>query len=234
MKPHANYILMGLCLAALSGPLSGRAATIWTGPTTTFVNNAGSDPTQAVNQDRLTPNVWITRGSSQGIYNAKTETGFTHDLSPADTEWADGTIANYSSLPYMNWNAWAQSHPGGPVATVGVSAVVHLISDDIYLNVQFTSWGQRTGGFSWQRSTPASADMPPTVAITSPTNGASFTAPANVPITATANESDGSVTNVQFFDGATSLGNDTTSPYSVTASLAAGSHALTDRKSTRL
>ena len=60
MKPHANYILMGLCLAALSAPLSGRAATIWTGPTTTFTDVDGSDPTQAVNQDRLTPNVWIT------------------------------------------------------------------------------------------------------------------------------------------------------------------------------
>src|ERR1039458_7777787 len=227
MKPHANYILMGLCLAALSGPLSGRAATIWTGPTTTFVNNAGSDPTQAVNQDRLTPNVWITRGSSQGIYNAKTETGFTHTLSPADTEWADGTTATYSSLSYMDWNTWAQSHPGGPVVTVGVSAVVHLISDDIYLNVQFTSWGQRTGGFSWQRSTPAPADVPPTVTITSPTNGASFTAPAIVPITATVTDSDGSVTNVAFYDGATFLGATNHTPYSVTNTFAAGSHALT-------
>src|ERR1035441_9531902 len=227
MKPHANYILMGLCLAALSGPLSGRAATIWTGPSTTFVNNAGSDPTQAVNQDRLTPNVWITRGSSQGIYNAKTETGFTHTRGGADTEWADGTTATYSSLSYMDWNTWAQSHPGGPVATVGVSAVVHLISDDIYLNVQFTSWGQRTGGFSWQRSTPAPADVPPTVTITSPTNGASFTAPAIVPITATATDSDGSVTNVAFYDGATFLDATNNTPYSVTNTFAAGSHALT-------
>jgi glucose/arabinose dehydrogenase len=218
---------MGLCVAALSAPLSGRAATIWTGPTTTFTDVDGSDPTQPVNQDRLTPSIWITRGSSQGIYNAKTEAGFTHTLSPADTEWADGTTATYSSLSYMDWNTWAQSHPGGPVATVGVSAVVHLISDDIYLNVQFTSWGQRTGGFSWQRSTPAPTDAPPTVAITSPTNGASFTAPAIVPITATATDSDGSVTNVAFFDGVTPLGQTNNTPYSVTNTFAAGSHALT-------
>src|ERR1017187_4125629 len=98
MKPHANYILMGLCLAALSAPLSGRAATIWTGPTTNFADAAGSDPTQPANQDRLTPGVWITRGSEQGIYNAATETGFTHFSSPQDTEWANGTTANYSTL----------------------------------------------------------------------------------------------------------------------------------------
>ncbi len=69
--------------------------------------------------------------------------------------------------------------------------------------------------------------MPPTVAIVSPTNGASFTAPANVPITATANDSDGSVTNVAFFDGGTFLGGTNNTPYTVTASLATGSHALT-------
>ena len=104
MKPHANYILMGLCLAALSAPLSGRAATIWTGPTTTFVNNAGSDPTQAVNQDRLTADVWITRATTLGIYNAATESGFAHFFSPQNTAWSDGTLANYASLTYVDWD----------------------------------------------------------------------------------------------------------------------------------
>jgi glucose/arabinose dehydrogenase len=70
-------------------------------------------------------------------------------------------------------------------------------------------------------------NTPPTVAITSPTNGASFTSPANVPITASANDPDGSVTNVAFFEGATFLGGTNNTPYTVTASLAAGSHALT-------
>ena len=70
------------------------------------------------------------------------------------------------------------------------------------------------------------APYPPLSAIVT-LNGATFTTPAIVTIGASASDSDGSVTNVQFFDGATSLGNDTTSPYSVTANLAAGSHALT-------
>jgi glucose/arabinose dehydrogenase len=67
----------------------------------------------------------------------------------------------------------------------------------------------------------------PTVAITSPANGASFTAPATVPITASANDSDGSVTNVAFFDGGTLLGATNNPPYTFTASLATGGHALT-------
>src|SRR5580765_6947486 len=55
-------------------------------------------------------------------------------------------------------------------------------------------------------SVTASANQPPTASIISPTNGASFTAPAIVPISANAADPDGSVTNVAFFDGATLLG----------------------------
>ncbi len=54
----------------------------------------------------------------------------------------------------------------------------------------------------------------PTASITSPTNGASFTAPATVALNATATDSDGTVARVEFFSGSTKLGEDTSSPYS--------------------
>lgn len=66
-----------------------------------------------------------------------------------------------------------------------------------------------------------------TVNITSPTNGASFTAPAAVSVTATTTDVGGSVTNVSFFDGSTLLGQTNNTPYTVAATFAAGSHALT-------
>jgi hypothetical protein len=66
MKPQTNYIFMGLCLAASSGTLTARAATIWTGPTTTFVNNAGSDPTQAVPGSTATNHVVIPINPANG------------------------------------------------------------------------------------------------------------------------------------------------------------------------
>jgi glucose/arabinose dehydrogenase/plastocyanin len=72
-----------------------------------------------------------------------------------------------------------------------------------------------------------SGNTAPTVNITAPTNGASFTAPAIVPITASAGDTDGNVTNVSFFDGTTFLGGTNNTPYTVTANLAIGSHALT-------
>lgn len=57
------------------------------------------------------------------------------------------------------------------------------------------------------------SNVPPAVAITSPTNGDAFTAPASISLTATASDADGSVTNVEFFNGAIKLGEDTTGPY---------------------
>src|ERR1039458_2090155 len=208
-----------LLFAGLAPPVAREAATIWNGPPVSESN--------ATEPDKITANVWLTRGGSQGLFNAKTESFFTHFFSPADTKWADGTTANYASLSYTDWDTWSKNIHGGPPNTVGVNAVVHLITDDIYIDITFTSWGGVGGAYSYQRATPPGANVPPTVAITSPTNGDSFTSPANVSITATANDSDGSVTNVAFFDGVTFLGGTNNTPYTVTANLATGSHALT-------
>ena len=72
-----------------------------------------------------------------------------------------------------------------------------------------------------------SADVPPTVMISNPTNGSVFAAPATLNLMATASDSDGSVTNVQFFQGTTSLGSVANSPYSVTVrDLAAGNYTF--------
>jgi len=208
---------------------AGRAATVWNGPPITFTKASGADPNLPANQDRITPNVWITRGYSGGIYNAARETGFTHYLSPTNTEWANGTLANYASLNYTNWNSWVRGHPNpSPPSTVGVDAVVHLIAEDIYLSVRFTSWAAfgGGGGFSYVRST---APPPtPTVTLTNPTNGSVFAAPASFALTANASVSGGTVTNVEYFAGTTSLGRATVSPFNVTGSImAAGPYQLT-------
>jgi plastocyanin len=73
-------------------------------------------------------------------------------------------------------------------------------------------------------------NFPPTVGITSPSNFTRFTAPPSFVISADAADSDGTVTNVQFFTGSTLIGSASTAPYAVTASsLAAGWHQLTAR-----
>src|ERR1044072_766125 len=141
--------------------ISAHAATVWDGPTISFTKSNYANPLLAENQDRLTANVWITRGSAQGLFNANTESRFTHFVSPAGTEWANGSLENYATLSYTDWNHWARGVNPSPSSTVGVQAVLHLIPDDIYLSVQLTSWTGGSiimtsygGGFSYLRSTP--------------------------------------------------------------------------------
>jgi len=70
----------------------------------------------------------------------------------------------------------------------------------------------------------------PTVTLTQPANGATFTAPATVNLAATAADSDGSVTKVEFFNGQTKLGEDTTAPYTFSwTGVGAGAYSLTAR-----
>src|SRR6266571_1841304 len=83
-------------------------------------------------------------------------------------------------------------------------------------------------GFSAAHSAPPVNDVPPTVTLTSPANGASFFAPATVNLAATAGDSDGTVTRVDFFRGNTLIGTSTAAPYTFTwTNVAAGSYTLT-------
>jgi RHS repeat-associated protein len=73
-----------------------------------------------------------------------------------------------------------------------------------------------------------STNVAPTVSLTSPISGASFSAPATITLNATAADNNGTVTKVDFYNGTTLLGTDTTSPYSFTwANVAAGSYSIT-------
>jgi Bacterial Ig domain len=77
---------------------------------------------------------------------------------------------------------------------------------------------------------PPPSNQPPTVSLTSPANGASFTAPARIPLAATAADPDGSVARVEFFNGATKLSEDTSAPYTGQWNTgAAGTYTLTAR-----
>ncbi len=73
----------------------------------------------------------------------------------------------------------------------------------------------------------------PTVALTSPANNATFEELAIIPLTATASDSDGAIAKVEFFTGATKLGEDSVTPFNytwpnVTAGLAQLTAVATD------
>ncbi len=81
------------------------------------------------------------------------------------------------------------------------------------------------GGFG-VRLTPRTGSYP-VVAITSPISGTTRSDPASFTITATATDADGTVSKVDFYNGTTKIGTDTTSPYSYTwSAVTAGSYTL--------
>jgi hypothetical protein len=78
-------------------------------------------------------------------------------------------------------------------------------------------------------------NAPPTVAITSPTNNATFIAPANISIQADASDADGTISKVEFYSGTTLLGTATNSPYTIIWSgVPAGNYIVTARATDNL
>ena len=153
----ANTLKTRLALVIIAvWTVGANAEMIWTGPKTPFTKLDFADPSEEANQDRITDNVWITRDDTEGIFNIKAEAGFARSLSPADTEWAFGTTDNMPAQ-FDNWAAW---HGGKPLTTIGQDAVLHLITDDVFVDIKFLSWTQGQGGgvgdgggFSYERST---------------------------------------------------------------------------------
>ena len=142
------------CNPSEEAPDDNSNATIWKGATKTFSKANGADPTLPSSQDRLTSNVWITRGNNGGaIYNIAKEDS-ANGLSPKGTRWAVGTIDNISNLTFQDFRSAVDK----PRESIGKNLVMYLVDDNIYLSVKFTSWtqgnGGQGGGFAYERSTP--------------------------------------------------------------------------------
>ncbi len=113
-------------------------------------------------QDRITDSVWITRAEIRGIYNIRIEDEYDRVSfdSPKGTEWAIGRIAD--GIENLTFTTWLGSNPNGPPASVGQDKVLHLIAEDIYIDVRFTAWTEGVlgsqditdGAFTYIRSTP--------------------------------------------------------------------------------
>ena len=127
---------------------------LWNGDLLTFTKADGADPTHPDNQDKITGNVCLTRGDEGVLFNIATEESADNSISPAGTEWAQGTFSDLTTGSLMFTN-FRDACPGGkPKNSVGIPFVVHLIEDNIYIELTITSWSQgKEGGFTYTRST---------------------------------------------------------------------------------
>jgi chitinase len=107
------------------------------------------------------------------------------------------------------------------------------MSSTVYVGLAVTSHdatARATGTFgNVSVGTPASEpNQPPSVSIMSPANGATFTAPASIVISASAADSDGTVTRVDFFANGQQIGSETAGPFTMSwGNIPSGTYAIT-------
>lgn len=167
MSQIKQSVIALFTMSFLAAATSVSAATVWDSGSFTFEK---PDNTPTTVRDVIIPGVVeITRNATGGIYNAAVESSYGFNVSPADTEWAFSglygngavSLANYENLIYTDWRNATRSTPNAtdnvnPPGTVGLDAVMHIISADIYIGITFESWsvGQfGGGGFSYTRTT---------------------------------------------------------------------------------
>jgi regulation of enolase protein 1 (concanavalin A-like superfamily) len=177
------------------------------------------------------------------ISAARTITVTPPNQPPAVSLTTPANGATYTAPATIAINATA-SDGDGTVATVEFYAGATLIGSDTTSPYDVTWTSVPAGIYSLTavarddkgaaatsadvNVTVAAANQVPTVSLTAPASGATYTAPATVTVSATASDGDGTVTTVEFFAGATLIGSDTTTPYSVTwSNVPAGSYSLT-------
>jgi subtilisin family serine protease len=154
----------------------------------------------------------------------------------------------YSTLPgsaygYLSGTSMATPHVSGAAALIlsacsltteqVVSTILNHVDVIPSLSGRVSSNGRLDVDAAIRSCAPA--NVPPTVTLTGPSDGATFTTPVSIPLTATAADSDGTVSQVQFFSGGTTLigtgtltsGTPASGSYTFTWNAPAGSYTLT-------
>ncbi|HEY9102155.1 Ig-like domain-containing protein, partial [Chitinimonas sp.] len=140
----------------------------------------------------------------------------------ANASDSDGTVARVdfyagstligsdSTAPYsISWNA----------STAGSYSLTAVAVDNL---------GGSTTSSPVAVTVTGGSNAAPTVSLSAPSAGASFTAPAAITVSASASDSDGTIARVDFYAGGTLIGSDSSAPYSISwSNVAAGSYSLT-------
>jgi hypothetical protein len=126
---------------------------------------------------------------------------------------AEPDVTGYRVYYGTSSGVYTQSLDAGSATTI---AIPNLLDGTTYY-FAVTAYNTEALESAWSNEityTPAlSQNLPPTVTLTTPENGATFPSPGSIYLTASASDADGSIAKVEFYNGSTKLGEDTTSPY---------------------
>jgi hypothetical protein len=135
------------------------------------------------------------------------------------------------NVQYWNGAAWVTVPGGGVTGNTNVWRRFYFTSITtrkirVLVNASLSGYSRIVEIEAWGTNT--LADQPPTVNLSAPTPGATFTAPADITLSASASDPDGTVAKVEFFQGTVKLGEVLTAPYTLSwTNVPAGSYTLT-------
>jgi len=153
----------------------------------------------------------------------------------------DGSVVG-NNFTTSNGSVYVAGGTAGPVAGTNRVLIGQFTTDGIFhyeLNCQVGGPGGLVQNFVASGPTGAEITLaslsgtlgapntPPTVSVTSPSNGATFLVGAVVPFNATAADADGTVDSLQFFVDGVKVGSDLSSPYTFNWTATVGAHVLT-------
>jgi beta-glucanase (GH16 family) len=154
--------------------------------------------------------------TSAGAYNIEARVATTAAGKTFRLELGGTTIANFTLPNTTAWQTWQTVTVSNVSLTAG-QKVLRLYATSTDFNIDRLTF-----------SKVVVSNQPPTVSLTAPANNATYTAPASINITANAADADGTISKVEFFNGAASLGSDATAPYTFSWNgVAAGTYTIT-------
>ncbi|HEY8400843.1 MAG TPA: glycosyl hydrolase family 8 [Cytophagaceae bacterium] len=112
------------------------------------------------------------------------------------------------------WQIWQTTTVTTPVLSTGVK-ILRIVMDSDDFNINYITF------------TKVHVNENPTVSLTSPLNNSVHISGTAITITATATDSDGSISKVEFYNGTDKIGESPTSPYSISWTPGIGTYSLT-------
>ncbi|HYG39995.1 MAG TPA: discoidin domain-containing protein [Cytophagales bacterium] len=156
--------------------------------------------------------------------------GNTYDINRVKIDWETAMAKDYQVQVSSNTTSWTTIRTVTNNSTA-VNDLTGLTGSGRYIRIYGTA---RTTSYGYSilsmevYGSGGTTNTPPTVSISAPSDDATFTAPANINITANASDLDGSVTQVQFYNGSTLLGTDASNPFAFNwTNVAAGTYTIT-------
>jgi hypothetical protein len=123
-----------------------HSQTIWNNGSFTFTKTAAGQ------QDCITAQTCLTRVTVPYNSVCQTVSGFQgcSYAGPCNTQWALGSISNWNTLSYGNFFI---TNGCDPSFGLPKTYVVHLLNENIYLEITFTYWQSGGSNFSYTRTT---------------------------------------------------------------------------------